>query len=122
MGRTDPKLQGRLRRKRSIRKRITGSTERPRLSVFRSSQHIYAQVIDDTTGRTLASASTLSPEVREQREGKKKSEMAELVGRLIADRCRAQDIETVVFDRNGFRYHGRVKALAEAARKTGLVF
>lgn len=122
MGRTDPKLQGRLRRKRSIRKRITGSTERPRLSVFRSSQHIYAQVIDDTTGRTLASASTLSPEVREQREGKKKSEMAELVGRLIADRCRAQDIETVVFDRNGFIYHGRVKVLADAAREAGLVF
>lgn len=122
MGRTDPKLQGRLRRKRSIRKRITGSTERPRLSVFRSSQHIYAQVIDDTTGRTLASASTLSPEVREQREGKKKSEMAELVGRLIADRCRAQNIETVVFDRNGFIYHGRVKVLADAAREAGLVF
>ncbi|MFN3202299.1 MAG: 50S ribosomal protein L18 [Bradymonadia bacterium] len=122
MGRTDPKLQGRLRRKRSIRKRISGSTERPRLSVFRSSQHIYAQVIDDTTGRTLAAASTLTPEIRDQREGKKKSEMAGLVGRLIADKCRAQNIETVVFDRNGFIYHGRVKVLADAAREAGLVF
>lgn len=122
MGRTDPKLLGRTRRKRSIRKRITGSSERPRLSVFRSSQHIYAQVIDDTTGRTLASASTLVPEIRGQREGKKKSELARLVGKMVAERCLQQQIETVVFDRNGFIYHGRVKLLADAAREAGLKF
>ena len=112
----------RIRRKRSIRKRLSGTTARPRLSVFRSSKHIYAQVIDDTTGETLAAASTQSPEIREDLNGKKKIERAALVGQLIAQKTLAKEIKTVVFDRNGFIYHGRVKAVAEAAREGGLVF
>ncbi len=116
------KTAGRMRRKRSIRKRISGSTERPRLSVFRSDKHIYAQVIDDTTGATLAAASTLSPEIRGEREGKKKVELATLVGRLVAEKCKAKEIEAVVFDRNGFIYHGRIKAVADGAREGGLTF
>ena len=112
----------RIRRKRSIRKRLSGTTARPRLSVFRSSKHIYAQVIDDTTGETLVAASTQSPEIREDLNGKKKIERAALVGQLIAQKTLAKEIKTVVFDRNGFIYHGRVKAVAEAAREGGLVF
>jgi large subunit ribosomal protein L18 len=119
---SNQKVAGRLRRKRSIRKRITGTAERPRLSVFRTSMHMYAQVIDDDTGITLAAASTLSPEVRTQREGKKKSELATLVGQLVAQKCQAKNITKVVFDRNGFIYHGRVKAVAEGAREGGLDF
>lgn len=116
------KVAARLRRKRSIRKKIRGTTERPRLSVFRSASHIYAQVIDDTKGATLASASTLSPEIRAERDGKKKTDLAGAVGRLIAQKCRARNIEKVVFDRNGFIYHGRVKAVADGAREGGLQF
>ena len=112
----------RLRRKRSIRRRLSGTSARPRLSVFRSSKHIYAQVIDDTTGETLAAASTQSPEIREELAGKKKTEHATLVGQLIAQKSRAREIESVVFDRNGFIYHGRVKAVADAAREGGLIF
>jgi large subunit ribosomal protein L18 len=122
MASKNKKIAGRIRRKRSIRKRISGTAQRPRLSVYRSSQHIYAQVVDDVTGATLATASSLSPEIRTQAEGKKKTEMAGLVGRLVAERCLAKDIEQVVFDRNGFIYHGRVKAVAEAAREGGLKF
>jgi large subunit ribosomal protein L18 len=116
------KVAARLRRKRSVRKRVRGTTERPRLSVFRSTNHIYAQVIDDSSGQTLASASTLDAEVREQRDGKKKTDMAGLVGKLIAQRCLSRQIEKVVFDRNGFIYHGRVKAVADGAREGGLQF
>ena len=112
----------RVRRKRSIRKRLSGTTVRPRLSVFRSSKHIYAQIIDDTTGTTLVAASTQSPEIREQLEGKKKTEHATLVGDLIAKKSIAAEINQVVFDRNGFIYHGRVQAVAEAARAGGLIF
>jgi large subunit ribosomal protein L18 len=112
----------RIRRKYSIRKRISGTQARPRLSVFRSSKHIYAQVIDDTTGETLVSASTQSPEIREDLGGKGKTERASLVGKLIAQKSVAKEITSVVFDRNGFIYHGRVKAVAEAAREGGLVF
>lgn len=112
----------RIRRKYSIRKRVNGTTARPRLSVFRSSKHIYAQVIDDTTGETLASASTQSPEIREELTGKEKIERAQLVGKLIAQKTLAKEITSVVFDRNGFIYHGRVKAVAEAAREGGLAF
>jgi large subunit ribosomal protein L18 len=119
---SNQKVAGRLRRKRSIRKRVTGTAERPRLSVFRTSMHMYAQVIDDDTGITLAAASTLSPEVRTQREGKKKSELATLVGQLVAQKCQAKNITKVVFDRNGFIYHGRVKAVADGAREGGLDF
>jgi len=119
---SNQKVAGRLRRKRSIRKRISGDAERPRLSVFRTSMHMYAQVIDDDTGTTLAAASTLSPEVRSQRDGKKKSELAALVGQLVAQKCQAKNITKVVFDRNGFIYHGRVKAVADGAREGGLDF
>ena len=112
----------RMRRKYSIRKRISGTNARPRLSVFRSSKHIYAQVIDDTTGETLAAASTQSPEIREELSGKGKTERATMVGQLIAKKTIAKEITSVVFDRNGFIYHGRVKAVAEAAREGGLVF
>ena len=116
------KVAGRLRRKRSIRKRVSGSPLRPRLSVFRSGKHIYAQVVDDTRGVTLASASSLCEEIRTQAEGKKKTEISVLVGQLVAARCKAAEISQVVFDRNGFIYHGRVKAVAEAAREGGLQF
>ena len=110
----------RQRRARFKIRKVSGL--RARLSVFRSSKHIYAQVIDDDTGITLAAASTLSPEVRTQREGKKKSELATLVGQLVAQKCQAKNITKVVFDRNGFIYHGRVKAVAEGAREGGLDF
>jgi large subunit ribosomal protein L18 len=120
---TDKKKNAtRLRRKRSIRKRLSGTTARPRLSVFRSSKHIYAQVIDDTTGETLVSASTQSPELRDNIAGKQKIERATMVGQLIAQKTLAKEIRSVVFDRNGFIYHGRVKAVADAAREGGLIF
>lgn len=110
----------RLRRKRSIRKRLSGATDRPRLSVFRSARHIYAQVIDDTIGKTLIGVSTLTKELRDQVQGLKKREAAEKVGLEVAKRCMALQIEQVVFDRSGYRYHGRVSALADGARKGGL--
>jgi len=106
----------RARRHERVRKRLSGTGERPRLSVFRSLSHIYAQIVDDRSGRTLAAASDL--EVK----GGKKSERASQVGRAIAERAKAAGIGTVVFDRGGYRYHGRVKALADAARATGLRF
>ena len=116
------KTAARQRRKSSIRKRISGTKARPRLTVFRSNLHMYAQVIDDSSGATLAAASTLSAEIRPEREGKKKRELAALVGKLIAEKCLAKEIAAVVFDRNGFIYHGRVKAVAEGAREAGLRF
>ncbi len=122
MAKMNTKVAGRLRRKKSIRKRLSGTTERPRLSVFRSNAHIYAQVVDDVRGVTLAEASTLSPELKTELAGKKKTEQAQLVGKLVAERCLAASVNTVVFDRNGFIYHGRVKAVAEAAREGGLQF
>lgn len=122
MAKTDQKVKARLRRQRSIRKRVKGSESRPRLSVFRSTRHMYAQVIDDSTGRTLASASTLSKELKETVDGKDKKEQAKLVGEAIAKACLAQNITSVAFDRNGFIYHGRVQAVAEGAREGGLDF
>ena len=116
------KLQARLRRKTSIRKNLQGTPERPRLTVFRSNRHIYAQVIDDENNKVLAHAGTTGKAEQEGLEGKKKTETAAVVGKRVGERCKIQGIEKVVFDRNGFRYHGRVKALAEAARKSGLVF
>jgi len=116
------KVAARLRRKRSIRKRISGTAERPRLSVFRSNRHIYAQVIDDVSGQTLATASTLNGEMLEANQSEKKRDVASQVGKLLAARCLAQNIDAVVFDRNGFIYHGRVKALADGAREGGLRF
>jgi large subunit ribosomal protein L18 len=110
----------RERRKAHIRKKVEGSPERPRLSVYRSLSHVYAQVIDDLSGKTLAAASTLSPELKEGK-GKKK-DLAEKVGELVAKKCAEKNIAAVVFDRNGFMYHGRVAAVAEGARKGGLKF
>ncbi len=112
----------REKRKRSIRKKVFGSTDRPRLSVFKSSKHIYAQLIDDEKGVTLASASTLSASIKSELEGKNKSERAALVGKLIADLSIKKDIKKVVYDRNGYVFHGRVKVLADAAREGGLEF
>jgi large subunit ribosomal protein L18 len=113
----------RQRRKVHIRKKVEGSTERPRLSVYRSLNHIYAQVIDDVSSKTLAAASTLSPELKEGK-GKagKKKDQAKAVGKLIAKKCQEAKISAVVFDRNGFMYHGRIAAVAEGAREGGLKF
>jgi large subunit ribosomal protein L18 len=116
------KLTGRERRKLRIRRRITGTEERPRLSVYRSGRHIYAQVVLDSEGRTLAAASTLSRDLKGTLEEDDKSACARKVGALIAKMCLAKNIEKVVFDRNGYLFHGRVKALAEAAREAGLSF
>lgn len=114
--------QARRRRHLRVRKRVVGSPERPRLNVFRSSKHIYAQVIDDAAGHTLASASTVDVELRDQVKGKTKSEQAKLVGKLVAERALESGVRLVVFDRGGYVYHGRVKALADAAREAGLDF
>lgn len=101
---------------------MSGTAQRPRLNVFRSLTGIYAQVIDDQTGHTLVSASTLEKELREKVKGMKKSEQAKVVGQTVAERARSKGIETVVFDRGGYRYMGRVKALADGAREGGLRF
>ncbi len=122
MGKTNQKLLARLKRKKRIRKKVSGTPERPRLSVFRSSKHIYAQVIDDTKGHTLAAISDLSPELKDELKGLKKTEKAFKVGKKLAEICKEKGIEKVVFDRNGFLYHGRVKALADGAREGGLKF
>ncbi len=121
MKRTSREL--RLRRHKRIRKRIHGSPERPRLCIFRSNTHIYAQVIDDIAGRTLVAASTLDKDLRDNKHAdQNKTGQAEAVGQLIAQRALAAGITQVVFDRGGFKYHGRVKALAEGAREAGLTF
>ncbi|MBI4525120.1 MAG: 50S ribosomal protein L18 [Deltaproteobacteria bacterium] len=113
---------GRKRRQERVRKTIQGTDGCPRLCVYRSLKHIYAQVITDETGKTLASASTLSAELKDKLDGAKGVEAARLVGLTLARQCKEKDINRVIFDRNGFLYHGRVKALAEAARDGGLVF
>ncbi len=115
------KLEGRERRKLRVRKKISGTTARPRLTVFRSNKQIYAQVVDDVTGNTLAAATSLKLETS-QTDDANKSKVAELVGEAIAEACKAKGITAVVFDRNGYIYHGRVKALADGARKGGLTF
>ena len=111
--------QQRLRRHRRVRKKVHGSSERPRLVVFRSNKHLYAQVVDDLEGQTLAAASSLDPAIREKTEAKKQP--AE-VGKLVAQRAKEKGIKSVVFDRGGYMFHGRVKALADAARQEGLEF
>ncbi len=111
-----------LKRKRRVRKKIEGTADRPRMSVFRSTKQIYVQVIDDWTGRTLIAASSLEKSIREESEGLKKGQLAEKVGQLVAARCLAKDIKSIVFDRNGFIYHGRIAKLADAAREKGLSF
>jgi large subunit ribosomal protein L18 len=112
----------RERRHRRLRVKVQGTPERPRLNVYRSLEHIYAQVIDDTQGHTLASASTLESDVKKAIDGKNKSEAAKIVGQTVASRAQAAGVSKVVFDRGGNRYHGRVKALAEGAREAGLEF
>lgn len=115
-------IQGRERRKLRIRRKISGTPERPRLSVFRSLNHIYAQVVDDVAGTTLAHASTLSKDVKPSLGESKKTDAAKLVGQALAAQLKAKGITKVVFDRNGYLYHGRIKALADAAREGGLEF
>jgi len=112
----------RLRRQRHVRKRLTGSAERPRLSIFRSSKHIYAQVINDANGSTLAQASTLDPEARGQAAYGGNKAAAAVVGKLVAERAKKAGIDKVCFDRRSYKYHGRVQALADAAREAGLQF
>ena len=121
MGKNESRV-ARLRRHARVRAKVKSTNSRPRLCVFRSLNHIYAQVIDDLKRHTLTSASTLDPEIRGQLNGKAKAAKAELVGSLVAKRALAKGINQVVFDRGGYKYHGRVKALAEAARQTGLKF
>jgi large subunit ribosomal protein L18 len=118
----NPKARRRQRRKYSQRKRISGTAARPRLSVFRSNSHIYVQAIDDVNQVTLAAASDLDSGIKGSADGKDKSSVAKLVGELVGKKLREKEVNTVVFDRNGFNYHGRVKALAEGAREAGLEF
>ena len=121
MAKIEPRA-ARYRRHLRVRAKVNGTTSAPRLCVFRSLNHIYAQVIDDTRGHTLASASTLEPEIKNAVTDKTKSARAELVGSLVARRALSQGIKQVAFDRGGYKYHGRVKALADAARQDGLKF
>ncbi|MBN8592308.1 MAG: 50S ribosomal protein L18 [Anaerolineae bacterium] len=119
---TEKKAESRARRQRRVRAKIEGTPARPRLNVFKSVTNIYAQIIDDEAGHTLAAASTIDKDVAKQLEGKNKVEAAKIVGKLVGDRARAAGINQVVFDRGGYRYHGRVAALAEGAREAGLEF
>jgi large subunit ribosomal protein L18 len=118
----NPREAARLKRKLRIRTRVHGTLERPRLTVFRSDKHIYAQVIDDNLGVTLASASTVAPDYKGMDPLKGKVEAAKRVGAIVARKAQEKGVTKVVFDRNGFIYHGRVKALADAAREAGLDF
>ncbi|MDM8514789.1 50S ribosomal protein L18 [Desulfobacterales bacterium HSG16] len=128
MGTMNSKKQAWIKRKKRIRKSVLGTSERPRLSVFRSAVHIYAQVIDDTRGHTIASASSMEKnvEIQPTPEGEKalsnKIGIADAVGRMLGKRASEKGVKQIVFDRNGFLYHGRVKALSEGARKAGLDF
>ncbi len=121
MGKDKPSV-ARYRRHARVRAKVEGTTSSPRLCVFRSLNHIYAQVIDDSRRHTLTSASTLDPEIKSEADGKTKMGKSELVGSLIAKRALSEGVNLVVFDRGGYKYHGRVKVLAEAARKGGLKF
>ncbi len=122
MKKTHTARAARTRRHIRVRKTLAGTPERPRLAVFRSLNHIYVQIIDDLAGQTIAAASDLDADVRAGRDGKKKSDVASLVGESLAKKAKDKGIKSVVFDRGGFKYQGRVKALAEAARKGGLSF
>ena len=122
MANTSPRLVARLKRKKRIRKNIFGNQERPRLSVFRTAKHIYAQIIDDTNGTTLVAASNLDKEYKDTPVEGKKQDVAKAVGNLIGKRAMDKGIRKVVFDRNGFLFHGRVKALSDGAREAGLEF
>ena len=122
MKRTKTPYAARLRRHLRVRKKVRGTAQQPRLVVFRSLGHIYAQVIDDVAGHTLAAASDLEKTIRSQVNGKPKTAVAKLVGELVAQRARERGVGQVVFDRGGYRFHGRVKALADSAREAGLTF
>jgi len=122
MKRTATPRAARIRRHQRVRRRLSGTSEKPRLSVYRSLSHIYVQVIDDNQRRTLVAASDIEAEVRDRAAGKKKAEVATMVGDLVAQRAKEKGISRVVFDRGGYPVHGRVKALAEAARAAGLQF
>jgi len=122
MSQTNSREIARQKRKARIRTRMFGTEQRPRLSVFRSAKHIYAQLVVDSTGSTILTASTLSPEIRVDIAGMKKSDAAKKVGELLGKKAVEKNIRKVVFDRNGFLYHGRVKALADGARESGLEF
>ncbi len=120
-----PKVSSNIARKRRhdrIRATVSGTSDKPRLCVFRSLSNIYAQIIDDTSGVTLASAGSLASELKGKNDGKNKTQIAELVGSALAEKAKEKGISEVVFDRGGYKYHGRIKALAEAARKAGLKF
>lgn len=120
MGTLNSKKMARLKRKKRIRKKVSGTPEQPRLSVFRSTKHIYAQVIDDTTGRTLATASSLDEIVKAQAGFESKVAAAAFIGKVLGERAIEKGVKKVVFDRNGFQYHGRVKAVSDGAREAGL--
>ena len=122
MALTKKKRMGHLRRRKRVRQKISGTADRPRLSVFRSLKHIYAQLIDDELGVTVAEASTLSPELRASLSNSGNMKAAESVGALIAQKAKQREVEVVIFDRGGHLYHGRIKALAEAAKAEGLKF
>lgn len=122
MGSTLKKKAMRIKRKKRIRQKVQGTSQRPRLTVFRSARHIYAQIIDDRSGQTLAAASTMEKDIRDQSKFDNKVAAASEIGKLVAQRAAGKGITTVVFDRNGYMYHGRVKAVSEEARKNGLDF
>ncbi len=122
MGSVTSRKAIRLKKQKRIRRKIQGTTERPRLCVFKSARHIYAQVIDDISGSTLVSASTYEKKAKDQPKFENKSAAATFVGKLVAERAKEKGITTVVFDRNGYLYHGRIKAVSEGAREEGLIF
>ena len=122
MARVKTNKARRVMRHIRVRRKVKGTPERPRLAIYRSLNHIYAQVIDDTQGITLAAASSLENELKSKSEGKQKMEIAYQVGELISERAKEKGVNTVVFDRGGYKFHGRLQSLADAARKGGLVF
>ncbi len=122
MSSTNPKTLARIKRKSRIRKKISGTPDQPRLSIFRSARHMYAQIVDDTAGKTLVTASSVEKAFKEQSKFENKIAGANFIGKLIAQRAKEKGIEKVVFDRNGFLYHGRVKAVSDGAREAGLKF
>ena len=122
MGTLNPRTQARLKRKKRIRKNLIGTTDRPRLCVFRSAKHIYAQLIDDSLGQTLVTASSIEKNMRQDSKAKNKVAAATAVGKMIGQRALEKGVKQVVFDRNGFLYHGRIKAVSEGAREAGLKF
>lgn len=116
----NPKEATRIKRKIGVRKRVEGDADRPRMTIFRSARHIYAQIINDATGTTIVQASSLDKSIRDALKGKKKADAAKEIGKAVAARAKEKGIAKVVFDRNGYRYHGRIAAIADGAREGGL--